>query len=310
MKILVTGGVGFIGSHLVPTLRTRGHKVRTLDRIASADYACDLHSAGISAALDDFRPDVVVHMAAQVGRLFGEDNVRESVRSNAEATTVVAWECARRGIRLAYTSSSEVYGDQGDNVCYESGLMALPHNIYGLSKLWGEEAIQLYVPSEQALVFRLSMPYGPGAPPGRGRRAMDTLLWQAHHRMEMTVHRGAERSWCWVGDTVNGMVMLLEGDHSGVWNIGRDDQPLAMIDLAKRCCRLADAPLGLIELVEAPERQTVVKRLSTDKLRSIGWCPTVELDEGLPKMYEWIQNFDEEGRWQTRRGTRSSVAAL
>lgn len=95
--------------------------------------------------------------------------------------------------------------------------------------------------------------------------------------------------------------MVMEsGDHE-VYNVGRDDQPLSMRHLAEMCCDLTGAPYSLIEEVDPPAMQTVVKRLSTTRLRELGWAPTVELEEGLPIVLEWVQRFDADGRYQERR---------
>ena len=194
MKVLVTGGSGFIGSHLVAALRRKAHSVQVLDR--RAEQSVDLlHSGAFAARIEEFRPAVVVHLAAQVGRLFGEDDVRNSVRSNAEMTAAVATACAGLDTRLYYASTSEIYGDQGEALCYEDGPLVLPHNIYGLSKRWGEEVCRLYLAPEQFCAMRFSMPYGPGVPPGRGRAALPNMLWQAQTRQPIPVHRGSERSW-------------------------------------------------------------------------------------------------------------------
>lgn len=295
MRVIVTGAYGFIGSHLVDALEARGDTVLPLDRRAIADMArIDLRRS-IRQILEQWQPDLVVHLAAHVGRLFGEDDTIAAVADNAQATTLLARDCGDLGIRVAYASTSEVYGDRGDRVCSETDpLDVLPHNLYGLSKRWGEEALCLY--TDDPIVFRFSMPYGPGVPPGRGRRALDTMLWQAHHRLPITVHDGAERSWCWIGDTIRGILAVIESGQGGAWNIGRDDVPVSMLDLARECCHLTDAdPDDLIKVVPAPARQTVVKRLSTAKLRGLGWRPTVELDEGLRIMHEWVQRFDADG---------------
>lgn len=294
MRILVTGSEGFVGSHLTKTLRERRHTVTGVDRHA-ATYRRDLRES-IADVLDEVRPEIVIHLAAQVGRLFGEDDMATAVSDNALATTLLARDCGERGIRIAYASTSEVYGDRGDQVCREDdSLDVLPHNLYGLTKRWGEEAICLY--TEDPLIFRFSMPYGPGVAPGRGRRALDTIIWQAHHRKRITVHRGAERSWCWIGDTVAGVVRLVEGSHDGVFNIGRDDDPYTMLWLATRACRMTEAPLSLIDEVSPPPRQTVVKRLSTEKLRALGWEPTVGLEYGMREVYRWVANFGPNGEF-------------
>lgn len=285
MKILVTGAAGFIGGHLSTELEQHGHDVVGVDRING-----DLRDPDVIADhLAEFLPDVCVHLAAKVGRLFGEDDVAETVEQNAAVTANVAKACGDAGIRLVYASTSEVYGDAGTRSCSEGTIHTrLPHNIYGLSKRWGEEACGLYAP-DGLTVWRISMPYGPGLPAGRGRAAIVNMLHQAASRQTIPVHEGAERSWCWIGDTVRAMRMTLEQTDGGVFNIGRDDNPTAMLDVARLACDLTDAPHNLIELVAAPARQTVVKRLATNRIRALGWKPEVELPDGMARTLRWMQ---------------------
>lgn len=308
MKVLITGASGFIGGHLANELSNHGHEVVGLDIVrgkapeAWRDHAvwCDVSVPGqFSDHLDYFRPDAVAHLAAQVGRERGEDDLYRTVAWNAAGTTMVAHACGTRGVPVLYTSSSEVYGDLGIQVAHEYGQKNLPHNLYGLSKRWGEEALELYAP-DRLMIARLSMPYGPGAPPGRGRRAMDNFLWQANHSMPITVHRGAERSWCWVGDTVRALRYMLEAGERGIWNVGRDDDPRSMYELAWMACDIAGRSPSeasvLVQEVDPPSMQTVVKRLSTGQLREdFGWEPTVELEDGMRHLWEWIRRFDREG---------------
>lgn len=301
MRVLVTGNEGFIGEHLCRELREHGYDVYGHD-LQEGDLA---QPGVLDCRLAELQPKHVIHLAAQVGREFGEDDLVHTVTANAVATTLLARACGQRRIPVVYASTSEVYGDQGSAICREDGPLRAPHNLYGETKLWGERVLRLYAP-ENLKICRLSMPWGPGAPPGRGRRALDNFLWQAHHRMPITVHRGAERSWCHVSDTVRGIRLVLECGEPmgiadepagwGIYNVGRDDQPTSMVELARRACAMTGAPLSLIELVDAPGKQTVVKRLATDKLRGLGWEPQVELDEGLPELLDWVRQFDAEGR--------------
>lgn len=299
MHYCVTGGEGFIGSWLVRELRSHGASVKSWDRVLGDKY--ELRNPGeLESYLDTYRPDAVVHLAAKVGRLFGEDDVRQTIDDNAGLTALVAQVCGERDIRLVYASTSEVYGDLGkfDLVAFEDPQpftdpdfmdwsnattlgYAMPHNAYGLSKRQGEEYCRLYAPKDLT-IWRISMPYGPGLPAGIGRAAIINFLYNALHGLPITVHRGSERSWCWIGDTVAAMRLTL-GQPGGVWNIGRDDNAISMLDVAKIACELAGASYDLIEEIDAPTRQTVVKRLSTAKIRSIGWEPKVELVAGMEK---------------------------
>jgi nucleoside-diphosphate-sugar epimerase len=280
MKALITGAAGFVGGHLVKELNENGHEAIGTDRRWANS---ELKTPGlIEEFLDALAPEVVIHLAAKVGRLFGEDDLLETIADNAGVTALVARACGERGIRLAYTSTSEIYGDQGDHSCSElNGDMyaAIPHNAYGLSKRWSEEACWLYAP-QGLTIFRLSMPFGPGLPAGRGRAAIVNMLDQASKRQPIPVHRGSERAWCWIGDTVRAMRLVLETT-DGVWNVGRDDNAVSMRRVAELACDLTGAPYDLIEEIDAPGRQTVVKRLNTERLRLLGWKPEVELAEGM-----------------------------
>lgn len=299
MKILVTGAAGFIGTHLCNELMGHDYDVVGVDK-SDGDL---LDPFTIDKLLDLHHPDVVVHLAAKVGRAFGEDDLAVTVNDNAVMTSLVARACGDRKIQLVYASTSEVYGDMGTKIAREGGPWELPHNLYGLSKRWGEEAASLYAP-EGLVRLRLSMPYGPGLPAGRGRAALVNFLWNALNGQPLTVHRGSERSWCWVGDTARAIRMIIEAEHSrfqaghflfglnneqGVWNVGRDDNATSMRVVAEMACAMTGAPMSLIEEVDPPGMQTVVKRLATDKIRRLGWSPTVELGEGMKRTLTWIE---------------------
>jgi len=292
VRILVTGARGFIGSYLVPGLKAAGHDVLGIDR-ENGDLAGRDDIVGWW--LDTERPDIVVHLAARTSRLISEDDPAETVRCNAVATTNVARACGERGIRLVYASTSEVYGHGLEH--HKEDDLTEPTGIYGLSKLWGEHACRLYVSEDKLLVLRLSMPYGPGhapagfARPGRGWAATTKFLYAAYHGLPVEVHPGAERSWCWVGDTVDAVRALLEAGQRGTWNIGRDDDPRTMRSVAEMACTLMGAPLSLVREESPPFGQVVVKRLDMTKLLSTGWRPKVPFSEGMRRTAEWVRTL-------------------
>lgn len=285
----MTGAAGFIGAHLCVELAQAGHTVHGIDR-PDGDLTVPGAFKGI---LDDSNPDVVVHLAAQVGRLLGEDDLRHTIESNATMTTLVANACRAQDVRLVYASTSEIYGDQGlvpVAAREDDRTFGRVHNLYGLSKRWGEEACRLYAP-DGLTVWRISMPYGPGLPAGRGRAAMINFLYNALHRQQIPVHRGAERSWCFIGDTVRAMRLTIEDPVGGTFNIGRDDNAEPLRVTAERACDLTGAPHSLIVDVDPPANQTIVKRLATSKIRALGWQPEVTLEDGMRRTLEWVRTL-------------------
>lgn len=295
MKFILTGGAGFLGSHLAFELEQHGHEVVVLDLQISRWH--DLRFPEIVEKMFDEHSDadICVHLAAKVGRLFGEDDPMETITDNVGITALVAQACGLRDIRLAYASTSEVYGDNGEETCDEyNGPFTLAHNVYGISKFFGEDLCEHYAP-DNLTIFRFSMPYGPGLPAGRGRAAIINVLHQALHGKRIPIHKGAERSWCYVTDTVRAARMVLESTTGGTFNVGRDDNPISMLDVAHMACDLTGASDKLIQLVDPPGMQTVVKRLATQRIRDLGWAPEVELEEGMTRTLEWVRSLDATG---------------
>jgi nucleoside-diphosphate-sugar epimerase len=283
VRFVVTGHRGFIGRWLVRELADAGHEVRGADRSTGQLERPEL----FDGLLADTAPHAVVHLAARVGGGRAAEAPARTIRDNAELTALIARSCAAAGTRLVYGSSCEVYGDLGGERCLESGPTGMPLNLYGLSKRWGEEAAQLLAPNGLTIA-RISMPYGPGAAPGARAPAVTNILDRALRRERITVHRGARRSWCWIGDCVIGMRVLLEGNHTGVFNVGRDDDLEPLRATAERACDLAGAPRTLIEETVPPPGRTLVKVVPSDRLRALGWRPETGIHRGMTRTLDWI----------------------
>lgn len=287
MKVLITGAKGFIGINLTGYLLQCGYDVVGIDFQDG-----DLREPGeFEYFLLKHNPDVVIHLAAQVGIYFNESDCVHAINSNAIMTLLVAQACGKHGVKLIHTSTSEVYGDHGDQLVDEDApLIGKATGIYAISKRWSEDVAKEYAPKDLVIV-RPSMPYGPGVPPGKGRRAMDNMMWQAFHRKPIIVHRGAFRSWCWIEDLCRGYELIIRKEATGAFNIGRDDDEVSMLQIAEMSCDLAGANRDLITIVDPPAKKTIIKRLSTAKIQALGWRPTVDLPEGMPMLYSWIIQF-------------------
>lgn len=278
MRVLVTGAHGFIGRHMNSELCNHGHEVVGIDCIhgdLACPYLADQHIINNNL-------DVVLHLAARVFRVDCEDQPWRTVHDNVTATMMVARACAREGVPLVYASSSEVYGDADGVVCYEDDTdLALPRNLYGLTKRQGEEVCELYAPD--SLILRICMPYGPDCPTGPGRAALPTFVADALKGREITVHRGAYRSWCWIDDTVRAIRLLIEQERRGTYNVGHDLDFMSMLDLAHLVCERAGVEARVRE-VEAPSIQVLVKRISFERLYSCGWRPRVRIEDGVRRL--------------------------
>jgi nucleoside-diphosphate-sugar epimerase len=282
MKVLVTGASGFVGRALVDELRhgDGAYEVRPLGR-GDGDLA---EPGTAEAALAEAMPDAVVHAAARIGVVRCENEPELALRSNVLATTRVARAAAEHGARLAYLSTSDVYGSA---VAADEETPPAPESLYAYTKLWGEQVAALYAP-EGLTLLRLANPYGPGVDAEQGKGALTTMLRQADARERIPVFRGEARTWCWIGDVVRAVRLVLESGEEGTFNVGSDGEPVGLADVARLACELTGATQELIEEVEPPPGR-VMTRISIERLRGLGWRPEVSLDEGMRRLLDSLR---------------------
>jgi dTDP-glucose 4,6-dehydratase len=254
VRVLVTGGRGFLGGHVCEALRAAGHEAIPLGR-ADGDLAED----GVAERLvEEHRPDAVVHLAAAMP---GDERLAQ----NATVTELVARACHARGIPLFHGSTTSVYGD------------ATP---YAESKRASEEA------AGEATILRFHFPYGPG----QRRGAIPGMLRQALAGERVVVHRDRERSFCFATDAAEAVAILVSRGESGEWDVGRDDDRRSLEEVARLACAAAGADEALIEAIDPPPGPAPVREsLDTERLRSLGWRPAVELGDGLRRTLDWLR---------------------
>ena len=187
MKVLVTGGRGFLGTHVCAALREAGHEPVPLGR-ADGDLA---ELGTIERLLGEHAPDVVIHLAAGMP---GDERLEE----NAPIAGLVAAACADR-IPLFHGSTTAVYHDDTP---------------YAETKRASEE-----VAGEEATILRFHYPYGPHM----RRGAIPTMLRQALAGEPVVAYRGWLRSFCFAGDAAEAVAILVSHEERGDWDVGRDD---------------------------------------------------------------------------------------
>ena len=255
MKVLVTGGRGFLGGHVCEALVAAGHEAVPLGRAEG-----DLAEPGVFARLlGEHDPEAVVHLAAAMP---GDDRLLE----NAPMTELVALACAERDVRLLHGSSTSVYDDDTP---------------YADSKRASEEA------AAGSTIMRFAFPYGPG----QRRGAIPTMLQQALAGDAIVVYRNWKRSFCYASDIARAVAVLLDGGTAGTWDVGRDDDLRTLEDVARLACTTAGAPESLIEIVEPPEGPAhELRPLDLEPLRALGWHPEVPLEEGMRRTLEQLES--------------------
>ena len=296
MKILVTGGLGAVGAPLARELRERGHEV----------WVCDLpHAEGpnyIRCDVGDYRQvqrvfdrvdfEFVYHLAAEFGRWNGEDYYEKVWQSNAIGAKNILRFQEERKFRMAFTSSSEVYGDWS-GLMSEEVMMERPirqMNDYAISK-WANE-MQIMNSADrfgtETVRVRLFNTYGPGEPYSEYRSVVCQFVYRALHDLPYTVYLDHHRTSSYIDDTVRTLANISERFQPGeAYNIAGDEYH----DIKTLSDMILDY-LGkddrLVKYVPLEAHNTRDKKTTTAKaVRDLGHAATVPLSVGIPRTIEW-----------------------
>jgi dTDP-glucose 4,6-dehydratase len=310
IHVLVTGGAGFIGSHMVDELLAReGSRVTVLDRLSRGGSAENLvqHRADPRFALvvGDVADrdlverlvsgaDAVIHAAAESHVDRSIDGPREFVVSNVLGTQHVLDACRSRGVRMLMVSTDEVYG-AGDE---EGGLFDEEHALrprspYAASKAAADMICQAYFTTygTAVTVVRGTNAYGPR----QIEKAIPTFTVNALEGNPVPVYgEGRQRrEFLHVSDWVRGALTVFDlGEPGVVYNIGGGHE-LSNLELAKKICVLCGAPESLVSFVADRPGHDFRYGVSSDRLQALGWRAQVPFEEGLAETVEWYRrNLD------------------
>lgn len=294
MRAIVTGGAGFVGSHLVDALVARADEVTVIDNFASGkrenlNAAAALVERDILEGIDAEGADVVFHLAAQA-------DVQTSVRRpdhDAEVNvvgTVKVVEAARAaGAQVVFSSTGgAIYGECEEPAPETAPLR--PLSPYGIAKLCAEAYLLGWnrIHGSGHVVLRLGNVFGPRQDSGLEGGVVSIFLERMALRQETTIFGNGlqERDFVYVGDVVAAM-LAATGHAGGVLNVGTGEAS-SVLDL-HRSCRLIAASEA--EPMFAPARLGDIQRSVLDVSRAkaeLDWRPAVSLDEGLRLTWEWM----------------------
>ena len=298
-KILVTGGLGFIGSSLVRELRRRGHEVWICDILHSSDpksIRCDvskfrqLERVFETAGYFDF----VYHLAAEYGRWNGEHYYENLWLTNVVGTKNLIRLQERRKFKMIFFSSAEVYGDYRGVMREEVPEKIHIHllNDYAMTKWVGEMMIKNSAMQygTETVVIRPFNVYGPGEHYHPYRGFIPKFIYHALHDIPYTVYLGHKRTLEYITDFCNAVANIVDNFKPGeVYNIGGSKQ-YEIKYISDLILNYLGKDDSLVTYKEAEPFTTKVKIPDSTKAeRDLGFKITVEPEEGIPKTIEWFK---------------------
>lgn len=324
MRCLVTGGAGFLGSHLTEMLLVHGHEVVVLDdlfrgrfkNLESCEGSPDFHKVkgdarkkeDLEKAIDKiFGVDVIFHLAAINGTRWFHERSDLVIDVNLRSTAAVIDAASRHACRLVFTSSPEAFGTP-DSIPTSEGGPSLFSNAsehqrhsYGASKYLGEVMLQHAVRTKDldARIVRPYNAYGPRCPGNDYGQVVSIFLEKTKYGKPLPMHgEGLQtRSFGWVGDICEGIMLAGTTDRAlddgtslagATWNMGWPEET-SIKALAEMVQEVTEQKHGIIKVQGYPGDS--VRRLPdiSAATAQLGWAPHVGLQEGLERTWSAMQ---------------------
>ena len=305
-RVVVTGGAGFLGSHLCDRLLGRGDEVVCLDNLVtgSTDNIDHLFGhTGFTFSRHDVSNhiwvpgpvDVVMHLASPASPA---DFVRipiQILKVGGLGTHNALGLAREKGARFFLASTSEVYGDPAIHPqpeTYWGNVNPIgPRGVYDEAKRFAEAMTMAYHRHHgvEVRIVRIFNTYGPRMRPEDGR-VVSNFITQALRDEPLTVYGDGSqsRSFCYVDDQIDGQLALLDADITGPVNIG-NDQEYTMLELAEIVIRVTGSS-SEISLAPLPPDDPTRRRPDLTLARSaLSWKPTVELEDGVSRTVEYFR---------------------
>lgn len=305
MRILVTGGAGFLGSHLCDRLLGEGHDVVAMDNLITGSTDNIAHLAGnkhfqfIEHNVTDYiylkgDLDAILHFASPASPVDYLELPIQTLKVGSLGTHNALGLALAKGARLLLASTSEVYGDPQVHPQTEEYWGHVnpigPRGVYDEAKRFAEAMTMAYHRSHgvETRIVRIFNTYGPRMRLNDGR-VVPNFVAQALRSEPLTVYGDGSqtRSFCYVSDLVDGIYRLLLSDEVEPVNIGNPTET-TILEFAEKINQYTDNPAGIV-FKPLPKDDPKQRKPNIGKAqRLLQWAPQVQLDEGMKRTIDWF----------------------
>jgi len=310
VRTVVTGGAGFLGSHLCERLLADGDEVLALDNFLTGTPANVAHLLEhesfrlVKADITDYvhvpgPVDQVLHFASPASPIDYLQLPIETMKVGSIGTLHALGLAKEKGARFLIASTSETYGDpqvHPQPETYWGHVNPIgPRGVYDEAKRYAEALTMAYRRTHgvDTVILRIFNTYGPRMRPNDGR-AIPTFIRQALRGEPLTVAGDGSqtRSVCYVDDLVEGIMRLMRSDLVGPVNIGNPHE-LSMLELARTIGTLADSASDVVFIPRPEDDPSIRQPDTTLAKRELAWEPVVSLEQGLSRTIAWFREHPE-----------------
>ena len=307
MNIVITGGSGFVGSYLCEKLINDGHEIIVIDNLLTGsteniknlmdneNFSFVEHDVQDHIEIEN-KVDYVLHFASAASPKAYTEHPVNTLKAGSVGTINTLGLAKKHNAEYLLASTSEVYGDPLISPQTEEYWGNVNPNgersMYDEAKRFAEATVSSYnrIYDLDTRILRLFNTYGPKMKINDGR-VVTNFISQAITGNDITIYgQGNQtRSFCYIDDTVSGILKAMESDKSEVFNIGNPNE-ITIFQLAEKVIELTNSN-SEIKFVELPEDDPMQRKPDISKAnKKLNWFPKVSLEDGLKKTIEWVEN--------------------
>jgi len=302
MKILMTGGLGNIGKHLIDRLSVKNDLVTlssnsSIKKLPNNSFRipslviqeCNVEQSKIKKIIKKYKPDIVIHLAALSGLQRCEKNPDKAFQINVLGTFNVCKSCAESKSHLIFLSSREIYGETKNSKTSEK-TSSNPNNVYGLTKSVAENIIQTMakIYDFNYTILRITNVYGSNM----GRSGINNIFWSAIHKKQIKINGGKQLvNLIHIDDLIDAIILVINNNKSNnkIYNVGSNDtlQINELVNLV-----VSTLPNNVkINYSSRIECENLVFRPDLTKIQAdLNYFPKTDLKNGIKKTLHWYKN--------------------
>lgn len=307
LNILITGGAGFIGSHLVEKFLSAGEKVIVVDNLLTGaienlslfndnpNFIFMNHD--VQHHIDiEMELDYVLHLASAASPKAYTEYPINTLKAGSSGTINTLGLAKAKNAKYLLTSTSEVYGNPKVSPQSETYWGNVnpngPRSMYDEAKRFSEAAVSSYnrIYNLNTRIVRLFNTYGPKMKIDDGR-VVTNFIFQALNGKDITIYGKGDqtRSFCYIEDTLSGIIKAMDSESSEVFNIGNPNE-ITVKKLAEIIIELTNSNSSL-KFLELPEDDPMQRKPDISKAKEfLKWSPKTPLEVGLLKTIDWVKN--------------------
>ena len=309
MKIMITGGMGFIGSHLSEQLLIEKHDLVVLTKsffkkhnITNISKKIKIEKTDVtnfkklSQSIQKNKPDVIIHLAGQTSHLQSFENPLKDIDSNAKSTLFILEEIRKKKLKCRFIlGSTFVVIGRPQKLPVDERTPCWPTMIYGANRLASEHYCKIYheVYGLDTLTFRITNSFGPREQVVSTKNAVNFLMHEAFLGKTVTIFKKGNffRDIIYVSDVISGIKTIMKKGKSGELYWISSGKKIWFYELGKLLEKLTDAKVKFVKEPNYTKKVDVGNFVvDNSKLRALGWKPKINLNQGIKETLEYFKS--------------------